>query len=180
MYEFLNGQSYQTCMDKEGFEAYMSYLNFAMHCASTACGIPSEHLLAEDAMVKSIYCFHAVFQTRKILNILGLGLPYIDEFNLESYRKLCNGFDVDRSTNRRYKYDEKRFIQDGKTGHHGVDARSYFWIISQLLARFSIIGKDERALDAQSIWLSSFEELVKSEYGIGNEIHRYQDVLQYG
>ena len=52
-------------------------------------------------------------------------LPYVDEFNLfkseynlEKYRKLCDDFDVDASTDWRYKYDEKRFIQDGKTGHY--------------------------------------------------------------
>ena len=60
-------------MDKKGFGAYMSQLNFATHCASTACGISSEHLLAEDAMIRSIYQFHVVFQTRKILNTLGVG-----------------------------------------------------------------------------------------------------------
>ena len=67
-YAFLNGQPYQTYTDKKGFGAYMSQLNFATHCASTACGISSEHLLAEDAMIRSIYRFHVVFQTRKILN----------------------------------------------------------------------------------------------------------------
>ena len=53
-------------------------------------------------MIRSIYRFHVVFQTRKILNTLGVKLPYVDEFdplkskyNLESYRKLCNEFDVD-------------------------------------------------------------------------------------
>ena len=56
----------------------MSQLNFATHCASTACGISSEHLLAKDDMIRSIYCFHVVFQTRKILNTLGVRLPYVD------------------------------------------------------------------------------------------------------
>ena len=37
----------------------------------------------------------------------------------------------------------------------------------------------KEALDAQSIWRSSFKELVKSDSGIGDEIRRYQDVLQY-
>ena len=49
----------------------------------------------------------------------------------------------------------------------------------QLSAQSSIIGKDGRALDAQSIWRTSFEQLVKSDSSIGDEICRYQDVLQY-
>ena len=137
-YVFFNGEPYQTYMDKEGFKAYMSQLNFATHCPNTACGISSEHLIAEDAMVRSICRFHVVFQIRKILNTVGLRLPYVDEFNpfkskynLESYRKLCDGFDVDPLTDWQYKYDEKRFIQDGKTECYrhgkysdGVNSRS--------------------------------------------------------
>ena len=53
-YVFINVQAVPR---KKGFGAYMSQLNFAMHCASTACGISSEHLLAEDAMIRSIYIF---------------------------------------------------------------------------------------------------------------------------
>ena len=68
-------------MDKEGFGAYISQLNFATHCASTAVASLSEHLLAEDDMIRSIYRFHVVFQTWKILNTLGVKLPYIDEFD---------------------------------------------------------------------------------------------------
>ena len=44
----------------------------------------------------------------------------------------------------------------------------------------SIIGKDRRALDAQSIWRLSLEELVKSDSSTNDKIHRDQDVLQYG
>ena len=46
-------------------------------------------------------------------------------------------------------------------------------------AQSSIIRKDRRALDAQSIWRTSFEQLVKSDSSISDEIGRYQDVLQY-
>ena len=46
-----------------------------------------------------------MFQTRKILNTLGVWLPYVDEFNpfkskydFEKYRKLYVDFDVNLST----------------------------------------------------------------------------------
>ena len=191
----------------------MSQLNFAMYCVSTAYGISSEHLLAEDDMIRNIYCFHVVFQTRKILNTLGLRSPYVKAFNLfkskydlEKYRKLCHDFDVNPLTDCRYKYDERRFIQGGKTGHYVIansvmgwiqdqsrgltqidvqklskSGRTYVFLtlISQLSAQSSIIGKDGRALDAQSIWRTLFEQFVKSDSGINDEISRYQDVLQY-
>ena len=55
-------------------------------------------------MIRSIYCFHVVFETWKILNNLGVSLPYVDEFNpfkseydLEKYRKLCDDFEVEAS-----------------------------------------------------------------------------------
>ena len=55
----------------------------------------------------------------------------------------------------------------------------FLTLSSQSSARSSIIGKDGRGLDAQSIWRTSFEQLVKSDSSIGDEIRRYQDVLQY-
>ena len=156
-------------------------------------------------MIRSIYCFHVVFQTQKILNTLGVRLPYVDgfipfnsQYNLENYRKLCNDFDVNPLTDWRYKYGEKRFVQDGKTGHYvmantvldgwiktivmwltqiGVQklsessVRAYIFLTlsSQTNVCSSIINKDGRALDAQSIWRTSFERLVKSNSSIGDE-----------
>ena len=55
----------------------------------------------------------------------------------------------------------------------------FLTLSSQSSARSSIIGKDGRALDAQNIWHTLFEQLVKSDSSIGDEICRYQDVLQY-
>ena len=60
-----------------------------------------------------------------------------------------------------------------------VRAYVFLTLSSQSSARSSIIRKDGRALDAQSIWRTLFEQLVKSDSGIGDEIRRYQDVLQY-
>ena len=100
----------------------------------------------------------------------------------------------------------KRGLFNGKTGHYVMANTAMGWIqdhsfglskvgvqklsesvrayvfltlSSQSSARSSIIGKDGRALNAQSIWRTSFEQLVKSDSGIGDEIRRYQDVLQY-
>ena len=50
---------------------------------------------------------------------------------------------------------------------------------SQSWARSSIIGKDGKALDTQSIWCNLFEKFIKCYSSINDEIHRYQDVLQY-
>ena len=113
----------------------MSQLNFEMHCAMIACRLFSEHLFANDRILRSIYCFYVVFQTHKIQNTLGIKFPYADAFdpfkcryNPENYRKLCEVFNVEPSTNCWYKYDQKRFIQDGKTGHYVMANSVMGWI----------------------------------------------------
>ena len=65
LYVFLNAQLYQTYTDKKGFGAYMSQLNFGTHCLSTACGISSEHLLAEDTMNEASIVFMLSSRLRK-------------------------------------------------------------------------------------------------------------------
>ena len=114
-YVFLNGQPYQTYTDKEGFGTYTSQLNFATHCATTACAISLKYLIAADTMIRNICYFHVVFQIWEILNTLGLRLPYVDEFNpfqskydIEKYRKLCDDFDMNPLTDWQYKYNERK------------------------------------------------------------------------
>ena len=41
---FLYGQSYQTHLDEMGFKSYLSQINFATQCCTTACGILSKRL----------------------------------------------------------------------------------------------------------------------------------------
>ena len=53
----------------------------------------------------------------------------------------------------------------------------FLTLISQSSAHSPLIGKDEKALDAHSILRSSFEQLMKSDSGIVDEICRFQDVL---
>ena len=60
-----------------------------------------------------------------------------------------------------------------------IRAYVFLTLSAQTNARSSIIGKDGRALDAKSIWCTLFEQLVKSNSNIGDEIRKYQDVLQY-
>ena len=110
-------------------------------------------------MIRSIYWFHIVFQTQKILNTLGVQLPYVDEFNpfksrynLESYRKLCNEFDVHPTTDWRYKYNEKRFVQDGKTGHYVMANTAMGWIQDHSFG-LSKIGVQKLSEECESLRL---------------------------
>ena len=60
-------------------------------------------------------------------------------------------------------------------------ARAYVYLLltSQVQARSKIVGKTANALDAQKIYINSFEELLKSDYSITDNIARYQGVLEH-
>ena len=60
-----------------------------------------------------------------------------------------------------------------------VRAYVYLLLTSQVQARSKIVGKAENALDAQNIYINSFEELLKSDYSIADDIARYQGVLEH-
>ena len=49
----------------------------------------------------------------------------------------------------------------------------------QVQARSKIAGKTANALHAQNIYINSFEELLKSDYSIADDIARYQGVLEH-
>ena len=133
-YVFLNEQPYQTYMDKKGFEAYMSQLNFATHCASTACGISSEDLLTENEWLEASIISMLFFRPRKfwiprgtaILTLMTLTCSRVSITSKSTEALWC--FDVDPSTDWRYKYDERSFIQDGKTGHYVMANSAMGWI----------------------------------------------------
>ena len=69
---------------------YPTQLDFAVWCATSACGILMEHLMHSNPMVRSIFRFHTYFQIRKILNELEVPLP--DE---QRFQKLNNPFNMD-------------------------------------------------------------------------------------
>ena len=60
-----------------------------------------------------------------------------------------------------------------------VRAYVYLLLTSQVQARSKIVGKTANALDAQNIYINSFEELSKSDYSIDDDLVRYQGVLEH-
>ena len=60
-------------------------------------------------------------------------------------------------------------------------SKNYRFLIlsTQTNARFLILGNNAKALDIQSIFASSFEDLVIKVSNFSNIICRYQDVLQH-
>ena len=60
---------------------WQSQLNFAIFCASSACGVSVEHLNVKKPMIRSIYWFHVYYHIRRILKIMEIPLPYEKSFN---------------------------------------------------------------------------------------------------
>ena len=76
-------------------------LNFAVLCASSACGVSVEQINAKKPMIRSIYRFHVYYYFRRILKILEIQLPYENGFNRynnpynhEMFIKICGEYGV--------------------------------------------------------------------------------------
>ena len=54
-----------TNWNKAPMRLWQTQLNFAVFCASSACGVNSEHLnYTEHSMVKAVYHFHIYYHVR--------------------------------------------------------------------------------------------------------------------
>ena len=61
---------------------WQSQLNFAVWCASSACGVSSAHLnYAKHPMIRAVYQFHVYYHVRRVLKRLQVPLPHESSFN---------------------------------------------------------------------------------------------------
>ena len=205
--------------DHYKFTLWQSQLNFAVFCASSACGVSIEHLNAKEPMIRSIYRFHVYYHIRRILKILKIPLPYENSFNQysnpynhEKYIHICSEYGVsnDLTKWRNQKYFstwQSRAWETGKPGMSYINENSFSrWIIeksdglttlglqkisetvrdyayliltSQTSTRGQIIGHEARNLDAQRVFLNTFEAVVVRRVSIPEDIQRFQKTLQY-
>ena len=87
--------------DHYKFTLWQSQLNFAVFCASSACGVSVEHINTKEPMIRIVYRFHVYYQIRRILNRLEIPLPYENSFNKynnpynhEKFIKICKEYGV--------------------------------------------------------------------------------------
>ena len=205
--------------DHYKFTIWQSQLNFAVFCASCACGVSVEHINAKEQMIRSIYRFHVYYHIRRILKILEIPLPYENSFNKfnnpynhEKYIHICSEYGVsnDLTKWRNQKYFstwQSRAWETGKAGMSYLNENSWSrWIIekseglttlgiqklsesvrdyayliltSQASTRGQIIGHESRNLDAQLVFLNTFEDVVARCVSIPEDIRRFQKTLQY-
>ena len=130
--------------DHYKFTIWQSQLNFAVFCASSACGVSVEHLNAKELMIRSIYRFHVYYHIRRILKILAIPLPYENSFNQynnpynhEKFIGICSEYGVsnDLTKWRNQKYFstwQSRAWETGKPGMSYINENSFSrWIIEK-------------------------------------------------
>ena len=130
--------------DHYKFTIWQSQLNFAVFCASSACGVSVEHLNAKEPMIRSIYRFHVYYHIRRILKILEIPLPYENSFNQynnpynhEKFIGICSEYSVsnDLTKWRNQKYFstwQSRAWETGKPGMSYINENSFSrWIIEK-------------------------------------------------
>ena len=68
--------------NKAPLKLWQTQLNFAVWCASSACGVSSAHLnYKAHPMIRSVYCFHIYYHVRRILKKLQVPQPHETGFN---------------------------------------------------------------------------------------------------
>ena len=123
--------------DHYKFTLWQTQLNFAVFCASSACGVSVEHLNIKKSMVRSIYRFHVYYHIRRILNILEIPLLYENSFNQynnpynhEMFIKVCgeHGVSNDLTKWRNHKYFsmwQSRAWETGEPGRSYINENSF-------------------------------------------------------
>ena len=130
--------------DHYKFTIWQSQLNFAVFCASSACGVSVEHLNAKEPMIRSIYRFHVYYHIRRILKILEIPLPYENSFNQynnsynhENFIGICSEYGVSNNLTkwRNQKYFstwQSRAWETNKPGMSYINENSFSrWIIEK-------------------------------------------------
>ena len=76
------GDKLWTNWNKAPLKLWQTQLNFAVWCATSACGVSSEHLnYKKHSMVRALYRFHMYYHVRRILRRLHVPLPHEVSFN---------------------------------------------------------------------------------------------------
>ena len=123
-------------------------LNFAVFCASSACGVSSDHLnYKKHGLIRSVYRFHMYYHIRRVLKRLQVVLPHEANFNLsdnpyteQEFYNLCHEYDV-LNDPMRYRF-EKFFAtyQDGSIYDDTLNPNSMFRWTIQSSNGFTDIG----------------------------------------
>ena len=108
--------------NKAPLKLWQTQLNFAVFCASSACGVISAHLnYTKHPMIRLVYQFHVYYHVRRVLKRLQAPLPCETGFNVagnpyteSEFFKICEDY---RVPNNPMKYRDEKFYW---TYQHGI------------------------------------------------------------
>ena len=111
-----------TNWNKAPLKLWQTQLNFAVFCASSACGVSLAHLnYTKHPMIRSVYSFHVYYHLRRILKKLRVPLPHETGFTTADnpyteteFFKICEDYGVPNDPMR---YMDEKFYW---TYQHGV------------------------------------------------------------
>ena len=143
------GDKLWTNWNKAPLKLWQTQLNFAVFCASSACGVSSAHLnYTKHPMIRSVYRFHVYYHVRRILKRLQTPLPHETGFNAadnpyteSEFLKICEDY---RVPNDPMKYWDEKFYWTYQLGVHwpndylGPDSMTH-WIIEKSVG-FTDVG----------------------------------------
>ena len=120
------GDKLWTNWKKAPMHLWQTQLNFAVWCASSACGVSSAHLnYAKHPMIRLVYRFHVYYQMRRVLKRLQVPLPHETGFNAadnpyteSEFLKICEDYGVPNDPMR---YRDETFYWSYKRGIHWPD-----------------------------------------------------------
>ena len=112
-------------------------LNFAVYCATSGLGVSTDHLNAEQPLVKALYKFHTYYHVKQILKRMSVPTPSEDgfdksnnAFSLEQVRRIGNEYCC--STNDLDIYRNKYYFDRSGVGSHVSYERNNWirWIMN--------------------------------------------------
>ena len=120
------GDKLWTNWNKAPLKLWQTQLNFAVLCASSACGVSSAHLnYKKHPMIRAVYRFHTYYHVRRVLKRLQTPLPHetgfkaADNPNTQSeFFNICEDYGV---TNNPTKYRDENFYWSYQRGIHWLD-----------------------------------------------------------
>ena len=124
--------------DHQPMKLWQPQLNFAVFCASSACGVSSDHLkYKKHGLIRSVYRFHVYYHIHCVLKRLQVVPPHEANFNPsdnpyteQEFYNLCHEYDVPNDP-MRFRF-EKFFgsYQTGSLYHDTLNPNSMTrWII---------------------------------------------------
>ena len=138
-----------TNWNKTPIRLWQTQLNFAVYCASSACGVSSVHLnYKAHPMIRSVYRFHVYYHVRRILKKLQVPLPHETGFNMadnpyteSEFFKICEDY---RVPNDPMRYRDENFYWTYQHGVHWPDdyigPDSMTWWILEKSVSFKNVG----------------------------------------